>query len=156
MNFIEKENENNKIRAECILSNETENKIPCYLGEEVNKNFSLDSYIGSQEQNLFLITQENKANNLLLTCLKEKEKDNKVITIVVIVIIVIFIAVIILLVTLRKKQTPQEIDIKNIKPEKDDFVFYIDNNDIRSMSSRSNSEKSSSLNFKRKNNKKNS
>ena len=155
LNFIEKENSNNKIKAECILSNKTENKIPCYLGEEVNKNFILDSYIGLQEKNIFLITQENKVNNLLLTCLKEKEKkDNKVITIVVVVIILIFIAVIVLLVFIRKKQAPQEPDIKNIQPEKDDFFFYYDNNDIRSMSSRSNSDKDSSLSSNYKNKKK--
>ena len=162
LNFIEKDNENNRIKVECILSNENGNKIPCYLEEEVNKNFILDSYIGSsQEKNLFLITQENKANNLLLSCIKEKEKGNKVIIIVVIVIIVIvviFITVIVLIVNLRKKQVPQKIDIKDIKPEKkDDVVFYshnnyIHNNDIRSTSNRSHSEKESSLNLKSRKN----
>ena len=149
LNFIENNNNNdnnNNIKAECIISNETENKIPCYLGEEVDKNFILDSYIGIQEKNIFFISQENKAKNFLLTCLNEKEKDsNTVVTIVVIIIIVIFIAIVILLVKFRKKEERKEPDIKNINPKDDEFFFYVDNN-VETKSNRS-SEKDRETSF---------
>ena len=122
LNFYDEDNINNNIDITCILSNENKYKIPCSLQKEIkNKNYSLDSYIGSNNESIFYIIQDNDAN-FQLNCINEtgKEKENKsnktqiIIIIVIVIVVLIVIGIIIyILYKKRKKENNNEIYSNN-------------------------------------------
>jgi hypothetical protein len=76
LNFIEKNNENKKISAKCILSKENKNNIPCSLNEDiVNKKYNLDSYVGSNENGVFYLIQDK--DDFELNCEEEEENSDE-------------------------------------------------------------------------------
>jgi hypothetical protein len=76
LNFIEKNNENKKISAKCILSKENKNNIPCSLNEDiVNKKYSLDSYVGSNKNGVFYLIQDK--DDFELNCEEEEENSDE-------------------------------------------------------------------------------
>ena len=118
LNFTQKDNTNNNINIECILSSENNNKIPCSLNQNINKNFTLDSYVGSYNNGIFYITQENNEQNLHINCLtgsrKKSENSNKNLIVVFCIIGIILVGAVIISIIMfcRKKQT-QKIDSSN-------------------------------------------
>ena len=118
LNFYDEDNINNNIDITCILSNENKYKIPCSLQKEIkNKNYSLDSYIGSNNESIFYIIQDNDAN-FQLNCINEtgKEKENKsnktqIIIIIVIVIVVLIVIGIIIYILYKKRKKENNNDI---------------------------------------------
>ena len=118
LNFYDEDNINNNIDISCILSNENKYKIPCSLQKEIkNKNYSLDSYIGSNNESIFYIIQDNDAN-FQLNCINEtgKEKENKsnktqIIIIIVIVIVVLIVIGIIIYILYKKRKKENNNDI---------------------------------------------
>jgi hypothetical protein len=76
LNFIEKNNENKKISAKCILSKENKNNIPCSLNEDiVNKKYILDSYVGSNKNGVFYLIQDK--DDFELNCEEEEENSDE-------------------------------------------------------------------------------
>lgn len=45
--------DNNTINARCVLSYEYNNKIPCLLDVEIEREFTLDSYMGIKDQMIY-------------------------------------------------------------------------------------------------------
>ena len=83
LTFIQKDDINNNINAKCTLSSDNEKNIPCSLGEEFEeKNYNLQSYVGSNTNSLFYIFQDN--DGYQLSCSDEKkDKDKKIIIIAI-------------------------------------------------------------------------
>ena len=130
LNFTEKDNTNNNINIKCILSSEYNNKIPCSLNQNINKNFTLDSYAGSSDNGIYCITQENTDQNLQLNCLiesrKKSESSNKNLIVILLIIGVLFIGVaIILIIMCCKKKQEHPIDSNQDKIK----FAYGDNSD---------------------------
>ena len=74
--FVEKDNVNNNINAKCTLSSNNNKNIPCSFEQEVDeKNYDLQSYVGSDENGLFFIFQDNK--EFQLSCSEEDSDKNK-------------------------------------------------------------------------------
>ena len=110
LNFIDKDTSSN-IQINCILSNDYKNKIPCSLEQEINKNFSLESYFGSNKQGFFYITQDNNVDSFHLKCQKKKNKGNisksniLIIIITIISSLIVVITIILMLIfCFRKKK----------------------------------------------------
>ncbi len=114
LNFIEKENTNNNVIVECILSNENNNRIPCSLNQNINKNFILDSYPGSSNNGIFYIIKENTEQDLQLNCQiesrKKSDSSNNTLIIIFIILGVVLIGVtIIMLIIFCKKKEEEKI-----------------------------------------------
>jgi len=132
LNFYEKDNINNNMSINCILTKENKNNISCYLEPEVNNNYTLDSYIGYNKEGIFYIFQE-KEESFQLVCKsenKEEEKDKKlnikIIIIIACAIVVIIIAIIvIIIICCKKKETDKgtkigrQITVPNNDPNMD-------------------------------------
>ena len=115
MNFIEKNNPNNIIKSECLLSSEYNNKIKCNLDKNINNNFTLDSYIGSDKDKIFYLTQDNTEQNLELNCQIDinrnhnarnniKKNNNLAIILVTVGIIILVIIIVIIIIYYQIKQ----------------------------------------------------
>ena len=98
LNFIESNNINNNISANCTLSSENNNKIPCLIQEGINNTYTLDSYIGTKNETFYTITPDNNEQKFELTCINKatddnsnKNKSNSLSTAEIIVIIVVSI-----------------------------------------------------------------
>ena len=97
LNFIEKNNEKKKVNVICTLSNKNKNNIPCLLTEDIiDKKYSLDSYIGSNEKGVFYLIQDK--DDFELSCHQENsDKSKKMMYITIgavvglIIIIIIFL-----------------------------------------------------------------
>ena len=78
MNFVEKNNRNNKIDAKCTLSSDNEKNIPCTIDQEIkDKNCVLKDYVGSNSNGLFYIMQDKDIDNLQLNCFEDKSNNDK-------------------------------------------------------------------------------
>ena len=139
LNFIEKDNINNNININCTLSKNNGNKIPCSLEQEINNNYTLESYIGSNKERIFYIIQENE-NDLELYCKteekeKEKKSNNKIIIIIVcIVVVLIIIAIVIIIIYCKTKQKDETKVTTEKKAETPDRGQSKENEDNMSMS----------------------
>jgi len=105
LNFIEKNNENKKINAKCTLSNDNKNNIPCSLTEDItDKKYSLDSYIGSNENGVFYLIQDK--DDFELSCHEENsDKSKKTVYIIIGVVVgLIIIAIIITIIVCFNKK----------------------------------------------------
>ena len=114
LNFIEKDNKNNNINIECIISSANNNKIPCSLEQEVDNNYNLNSYVGSNEKGLYYIKQENQ--DFHITCQEKKSNKRTLWIILGIVGAVILITLIIVLIVCcpKKNSTKEEKNKGNI------------------------------------------
>ncbi len=97
-----------------------------------NKNYSLDSYIGSNNESIFYIIQDDGAN-FHLNCIneKEKEKENKsnitqIIIIIIVVVVVVLIVIGIIIYILYKKRKKENNDNSHSNNN-----IYIDKNSVR-------------------------
>ena len=117
LNFIEKNDKNNIIKSECSLSSQYNDKIECNLDKNINSNYILDPYIGSNNDTIFYLTQENDEQNLELNCQIEmyrnynarsnKKKNNNLAIILItvgIIILVIIIVIIIIYYQIKQKK----------------------------------------------------
>ena len=96
--FSEKNNKKNNVNAECTLSSDNGNKIPCFLQPEVeNKNYVLEDYKGYNENNLFYINQDKDETRFELNCHDEKPESKWFKTSTIIIIASAVVAVIILI-----------------------------------------------------------
>jgi hypothetical protein len=68
LNFIEVDNNKNKISAECVLSSANKNKIQCKLNKEANKNYILEPFIYSDNIETILINQNYINDFFSLKC----------------------------------------------------------------------------------------
>ena len=75
LNFIEADNHNSKINAECILSND--NKIQCKLNKEVNKNYILEPFIYSDKTNTIIVFQNFINDYFSLKCTMNDSKNGE-------------------------------------------------------------------------------
>ena len=75
LNFIEADNHNSKINAECILSNS--NKIQCKLNKEVNKNYILEPFIYSDKTNTIIVFQNFINDYFSLKCTMNDSKNGE-------------------------------------------------------------------------------
>ena len=96
LKFIEKSNRNNIIDAKCNLQKSNDNKIPCSLEEEVNKNYILDSSTFSNEQNvIFTISPVNNEKTFNLCCVNNDKKIGGVnLGMIIIICGVLFIVIV--------------------------------------------------------------
>ena len=78
LNFVEVNNDNNNITAQCIISNTNRNKIPCTLGSNINNSYNLKPYLYSDDSETITISQSNN-NSLILVCdiKKNSYRQNK-------------------------------------------------------------------------------
>ena len=76
MNFIESNNINNNISANCTLSSENNNKIPCLIQEGINNTYTLDFYIGTKNETFYTITPDDNEQKFELTCINKATDDN--------------------------------------------------------------------------------
>jgi len=117
LNFVEKNNRNNKIDAKCTLSSDNEKNIPCTIDQEIkDKNCVLKDYVGSNSNGLFYIMQDKDIDNLQLNCFEDKSNNDKK-TIIIIVIVVCSVAVISIIaisVCCCKKKKVEEIPYNTI------------------------------------------
>ena len=105
LKFIEKNNKNNEINVKCTLSSDNDKKIPCSLQQEIeNQIYILNSYIGSNENTVYFIYQDN--HEFQLECKEEKSDKSKI---WIIVGIVLGIVVIIIIVICYKKSKKAKI-----------------------------------------------
>ena len=70
LTFKEVNNENNKIYAQCVLSKENKNIIPCKLNTEINNKYILDPFILSDNIETITIFQNNSNDFFSLKCTK--------------------------------------------------------------------------------------
>ena len=70
LTFKEVNNENNKIYAQCVLSKENKNIIPCKLNTEINNKYILDPFIFSDNIETITIFQNNSDDYFFLKCTK--------------------------------------------------------------------------------------
>ena len=119
LNF--KDDNNNNVNSICIISNENNNTIPCSLEKDVNQNFILDSYIGSNDKGFFSIIQENNTQTFKLICKKMKKKESSKIPIIILIIIVIMIILILIISTYRYKKKTKKV-LSTYKRYKRDFL----------------------------------
>ena len=110
LNFYDVDNINDNINITCLLSNGNNNKIPCSLQKEINnKKYSLDSYIGTSNESIFYIIQDEDIN-FQLNCVNEKEIDKKlnntkiIIIIIAALVVVIIIGIVIIIIYLKRKK----------------------------------------------------
>ena len=111
LKFIESNNNNKNIIAKCNLQ-KNNNKIPCSLDEETDKNYKLDSYSGSNEEGnaFFTITSSSESQTFRLCCYNDIEKKINRVNIGMIIIIcgVLFVVIvctlIIVLICCKKKK----------------------------------------------------
>ena len=75
LSFIEADNHNNKIKAECIISNI--NKITCKLDKEVNKNYILEPFIYFDKTNTITIFQNFINDYFSLKCTMNDSKNGE-------------------------------------------------------------------------------
>ena len=75
LNFIEADNHNSKINAECILSDD--NKIQCKLNKEVNKNYILEPFIYSDKTNTIIVFQNFINDYFSLKCTMNDSKNGE-------------------------------------------------------------------------------
>ena len=114
LTFSEKYNKNKNVNAECTLSSDNDNNIPCSLDKEIdNKKYILEGYIGSNENNLFYIMPDKDKSNFELNCSDEKFDNKKIKTIIIIIItaisIVIFFILIIICICCFKSKKIENI-----------------------------------------------
>ena len=136
MNFIESNNINNNISANCTLSSENNNKIPCLIQEGINNTYTLDSYIGTKNETFYTITPDDNEQKFELTCINKATDDNsnkkksnslsKAGIIIIIVISILFVGAIAFVVgycCLKKKKIYPEI-----KQKKDPSIYGSNHN----------------------------
>ena len=117
LNFIDKDNTNNNINVKCSLVSDNQKNIPCSLEQEFNnKNYALDSYVGSNEGGLFYIYPDK--DTYQLSCSKEKPgKKNYWMIIGIIAGGVVAIIIIIVLIICCKKKTSNNQNIQNTEKQ---------------------------------------
>ena len=136
LNFIESNNINNNISANCTLSSENNNKIPCLIQEGINNTYTLDSYIGTKNETFYTITPDNNEQKFELTCINKATDDNsnkkksnslsKAGIIIIIVISILFVGAIAFVVgycCLKTKKIYPEI-----KQKKDPSIYGSNHN----------------------------
>jgi hypothetical protein len=72
--FSKKGDKNNKLTVKCTISSEYKNKIPCKLEQEINDDYTLESYMGSNGNNFYFI--ESNEPSFHLQCQKSNDDDN--------------------------------------------------------------------------------
>ena len=138
LNFIDKDNkDNNNIKVKCTLSSENNKNIPCALEQELpEKNYVLDSYVGSNEKGLFYIIQDK--DGFQLSCSEEKsDKSYNGIIIGVIAGAVVIIATIVILVVCLKKKKESQINTSEMNSERKPtkIISFNNNNQNNNISS---------------------
>ncbi len=120
--FKEANNDNNKIKAECILSKDNKNKIPCKLDKEINQNYILEPFIYSDNIETISIFQNITNDYFSLKCDKPNEGDGLSIGVILGIIFggigIIAVIIIIIYIVRRKRNNKDDIDeglIENIK-----------------------------------------
>ena len=120
--FKEANNDNNKIKAECILSKDNKNKIPCKLDKEINQNYILEPFIYSDNIETISIFQNITNDYFSLKCDKPNEGDGLSIGVILGIIFggigIIAVIIIIIYIVRRKRNNKNDIDeglIENIK-----------------------------------------
>ena len=136
LNFIESNNINNNISANCTLSSENNNKIPCLIQEGINNTYTLDSYIGTKNETFYTITPDDNEQKFELTCINKATDDNsnkkksnslsKAGIIIIVVVSILFVGAIAFVVGYcclkRKKIYPE------IKQKKDPSIYGSNHN----------------------------
>ena len=103
LTFIEKDNINNNINAKCTLSSNNEKKIPCSFEQSVDeKNYDLQSYVGSNGNDLFYIFQAK--DNYQLSCSDEGSNRLKIIIYIAAGGVILLILIITLCCCCKKKK----------------------------------------------------
>ena len=117
LTFTQRDNTNNKIRAQSTLSS-TNNQISGKFEEKINNYYYLDSYIGVSEQGIFYITPEDSENYFNINCEIEKGGPNfsKILIIVGAVLLGVII-IIVVIVCKKKRKSSYEYNPKEIKRE---------------------------------------
>ena len=108
LTFKEVNNENNKIYAQCVLSKENKNIIPCKLNTEINNKYILDPFIFSDNIETITIFQNNSNDFFFLKCTKDNTPSRlslgEILGIVAGALGIIIIIVIILFINYIKKK----------------------------------------------------
>ena len=117
LTFTQRDNTNNKIRAQSTLSS-ANNQISGKFEEKINNYYYLDSYIGVSEQGIFYITPEDSENYFNINCEIEKGGPNfsKILIIVGAVLLGVII-IIVVIVCIKKRKSSYEYNPKEIKRE---------------------------------------
>ena len=76
LNFIDIQN-NNNIKANCLLSSQNDKKIVCSLENEIDSYFVLEPFIDSYETEIITIVQKNTTDYLPLKCSLKTSSSNK-------------------------------------------------------------------------------
>ena len=115
--FAQKDNTNNKIRAQSTISS-ANNQISGKFEEKINNYYYLDSYIGVSDQGIFYITPEDSENYFNINCEIEKGGPNlSRILIIVGAVLLGVIIIIVVIVCIKKRKSSYEYNPKEIKRE---------------------------------------
>ena len=76
LSFVDAENNNDKINAECTLSKDNKNQISCKLSNEVDKKYILEPFIFSDTTETITIFQKSNENYLPLKCIVNNNSQN--------------------------------------------------------------------------------
>jgi hypothetical protein len=76
LSFVDAENNNDKINAECTLSKDNKNQIACKLSNEVDKKYILEPFIFSDNTETITIFQKSNENYLPLKCIVNNNSQN--------------------------------------------------------------------------------
>ena len=94
---------NNNIKAKCTLSSNNDKKIPCSFEQDVDeKNYDLQSYVGSNGNDLFYIFQDK--DNYQLSCSDDGSKRLKIIIGIASGVVILLIVIITLCCCCKKKK----------------------------------------------------
>ena len=128
LTFIEKDNINNNINAKCTLSSNNDKKIPCSFEQDVDeKNYDLQSYVGSNGNDLFYIFQDK--DNYQLSCSDDGSKRLKIIIGIASGVVILLIVIITLCCCCKKKKV-ETIDNtgRNIRNSGHKVISFNNNN----------------------------
>ena len=123
LTFKEVNNENNKINAECILSKENLNIIPCKLNQETNNKYILDPFIISDNFETITLFQNNSNDYFFLKSAKNNPQSEglslgAILGIVFGILGIIIIIVILLIIKKIKKEresdNPDKLTLDNL------------------------------------------
>lgn len=101
----------NNIEANCTISPDNENKIPCKLSHEVDKNYILEPFIYSDKEETIVLFQNFNESIFSLKCANDDKNSNglttgEIIGIIIGVLGIVIIAIIIFVIILKKKGRP--------------------------------------------------
>jgi len=128
--FTQKDDTNNNINAKCTLSSSNDKNIPCSIEQELDeKNYDLQSYVGSSSNSLFYIFQAN--DGYKLSCSEESKDKKKIIIIAAAGVVLLAIIITICCCCCKKKKVEKvENNEKSFKIPETKVISFNNNNNF--------------------------